>query len=403
MFFLASMKTNTRSPKSGKIKIALLVAAVCIIIPTLIYTHNLVSRLQKKEHDVASLYAKSLEYVANGSESGTDYTFIFTEIISSIDFPVILTDKSDTVITTTKNVPLDSTLSEKKKNELLREMIFQMDRTNKPIVVTYQDSIILSKLHYGESPLVVRLRWLPYIEIAIATLFILVGYIGFSYIKRSEQSNIWVGMARETAHQLGTPLTSIMGWIELLKLHGADNPRIVETVSEFEHDVQRLHKVADRFSKIGSKPDLKEENIVEVIQHVIRYFERRIPQMGKKVDIHIESEAVVNVNINSELFEWVLENLVKNALDAMEEGKGTISFFISQENRFTTIDVMDTGKGIDQRYHKDVFRPGFSTKKRGWGLGLSLCKRIIEEYHKGKLFIKESKPGHGATFRIILK
>ncbi|MBW7888363.1 MAG: HAMP domain-containing histidine kinase [Bacteroidetes bacterium] len=397
------MKTNTRSPKSGKIKIALLVAAVCIIIPTLIYTHNLVSRLQKKEHDVASLYAKSLEYVANGSESGTDYTFIFTEIISSIDFPVILTDKSDTVITTTKNVPLDSTLSEKKKNELLREMIFQMDRTNKPIVVTYQDSIILSKLHYGESPLVVRLRWLPYIEIAIATLFILVGYIGFSYIKRSEQSNIWVGMARETAHQLGTPLTSIMGWIELLKLHGADNPRIVETVSEFEHDVQRLHKVADRFSKIGSKPDLKEENIVEVIQHVIRYFERRIPQMGKKVDIHIESEAVVNVNINSELFEWVLENLVKNALDAMEEGKGTISFFISQENRFTTIDVMDTGKGIDQRYHKDVFRPGFSTKKRGWGLGLSLCKRIIEEYHKGKLFIKESKPGHGATFRIILK
>lgn len=397
------MNLNTRSPKSGKIKIALLAAAVCIIIPTLIYTHNLVSKLQKKEHDVAQLYAKSLEYIANSTDSGTDYTFIFTEIIGSIDFPVILTDPSDTLINTTKNIEIDSTLSEQKKNAFLREMIFQMDRVNKPIVVTYQDSIVLSKLHYGESPLIVRLRWLPYIEIAIASLFILVGYIGFSYIKRSEQSNIWVGMARETAHQLGTPLTSIMGWIELLKLYGAKSAKILETISEFEQDVQRLHKVADRFSKIGSKPDLREENIVAVIQRVIRYFERRIPQMGKKVDIHIESNEIVNVKTNSELFEWVLENLVKNALDAMEDGKGIISFFILQEGHFTIIDVKDTGKGIDPQYQKDVFRPGFSTKKRGWGLGLSLCKRIIEEYHKGKLFIKESKVGVGTTFRIILK
>ncbi len=397
------MKLNTRSPKTGKIKIALLFAAVLIIIPTLLFTHNLVLKLQKKEREVASLYAKSLEYVANSTAVGTDYTFIFTEIISSIDFPIILSDASDSVISTAKNIEIDSTLSVEKREKILRELIVEMDKINNPINVTFQDTIILSRLHYGESPQIVQLRWLPYIEIGIASLFILVGYIGFSYIKRSEQSNIWVGMARETAHQLGTPLTSIMGWIELLKMQAAGNYKILDTISEFENDVRRLNKVADRFSKIGSKPDLRSENLSEVIQHVIQYFERRIPQMGKKVDITITASNKVYAKINIELFEWVLENLVKNALDAMEEGKGKIIFTVTQEHSAAVIDVKDSGKGIEAAYHSDVFRPGFSTKKRGWGLGLSLSKRIIESYHKGKIFVKESKPGEGTTFRIVLK
>ncbi|MBI2430249.1 MAG: HAMP domain-containing histidine kinase [Ignavibacteriales bacterium] len=397
------MKLNTRSPKTGRIKIALFVAAVCIVIPILLYTHNLVTQLQNKQRETAALYARSLEYIANSPTSGTDYTFIFDEIIGSIDFPVILTDGADKEIITTKNILLDSSLTKEKQKEFLFTMIRSMDEDNRPIRVTFQDSIVLSNVHYGESPLVVQLRWLPFVEIIIGGLFILVGYIGFSYIKRSEQSNIWVGMARETAHQLGTPLTSMMGWIELLKHQAGDNRKILETVSEFEHDARRLTKVAERFSKIGSKPDLKEENIDEVLQRVIRYFAKRLPQMGKKVDISIATDHPITAHINVELFEWVIENLIKNALDAMEEGKGSITFFIAKEGDRTIIDVKDTGKGIDPTYHKDIFRPGFSTKKRGWGLGLSLSQRIIEIYHKGKLTVKESRVGEGTTFRIILK
>jgi two-component sensor histidine kinase len=397
-------KLNTRSPKSSRIKIALLVAAICIAIPILLYTHNLVTELQKKQRETAALYARSLEYIANSTPTaGTDYTFIFDEIIGAIDFPVILTNGTDTEINTTKNISLDSTFSDEKKKTLLFEMVKDMDHENKPILVTYQDSLVLSKVHYGESPLISRLRWLPVIEFVIAALFILVGYIGFSYIKRSEQSNIWVGMARETAHQLGTPLTSMMGWIELLKHQSETHPKILETVTEFENDARRLTKVAERFSKIGSKPDLKEENLVEVINRSINYFQKRIPQMGKKVDLSINSETILNAKINGELFEWVIENLVKNALDAMEEGKGSIVFSLSKDGKKTLIDIKDTGKGIDPSYQKDIFRPGFSTKKRGWGLGLSLCKRIIETYHHGKLSILKSAVGEGTTFRIVLK
>lgn len=398
------MKLNTRSPKSGRIKIALFIAAVCIVIPIMIYTHNLVVELQKKQRETAALYARSLEYIANSTpSSGTDYTFIFDEIIGAIDFPVILTNGDDTEISTTKNIILDSTFSPAKRKTILYEMIKAMDAENKPIIVTYQDSLVLSKVHYGESPLIVRLRWLPVIEVSIASMFILVGYIGFSYIKRSEQSNIWVGMARETAHQLGTPLTSMMGWIELLKHQAEATPKILETVSEFEHDARRLTKVADRFSKIGSKPDLKDENIAELIRHSIHYFEKRIPQMGKKVAISINAAEGFTAKVNSELFEWVIENLIKNALDAMEDGKGSISFQLTKERKRTIIDVKDTGKGIDPSYHKDIFRPGFSTKKRGWGLGLSLSKRIIETYHNGKLSVLKSAVGEGTTFRIVLK
>ncbi|MBP6672226.1 MAG: HAMP domain-containing histidine kinase [Bacteroidetes bacterium] len=398
------MKLNTRSPKSGRIKIALFLSALCIIIPILVYTHNLVTELQDKQRETAALYARSLEYIANSTLDGsTDYTFIFDEIIGAIDFPVILTNGNDTEISTTKNIVIDSTFSNEKRITILFDMIKTMDAENRPILVTYQDSLVLQKVHYGESPLITKLRWLPIIELSIASLFILVGYIGFSYIKRSEQSNIWVGMARETAHQLGTPLTSMMGWIELLKHQSESSPKILETVSEFEHDARRLTKVADRFSKIGSKPDLKEENITELIRRSIVYFEKRIPQMGKKVDISINAGEGISARVNSELFEWVVENLIKNALDAMEDGKGSISFTLTQERKRTIIDVKDTGKGIDASYHKDIFRPGFSTKKRGWGLGLSLSKRIIETYHNGKLSVLRSAVGEGTTFRIILK
>lgn len=397
------MTINTRSPRSGKIKIALFVAAVCIVIPILVYTHHLVTQLQAKQRETAGLYARSLEYIANSPATGTDYTFIFDEIIGSIDFPVVLTDGADREVITTKNVALDTAWTPEERSAHLRELIRRMDAENRPIRVTFQDTIVLNHVHYGESPLIAQLRWLPVVEFAIGALFILVGYIGFSYIKRSEQSNIWVGMARETAHQLGTPLTSMMGWIELLKHQAGNDPKVLETVSEFENDARRLTKVAERFSKIGSKPDLKEEELTELLRRTVRYFERRLPQMGKKVDITVRSAGPVSAWVNAELFEWVVENLVKNALDAMEEGTGSIAIDVAGDRSRTVIDVADTGKGIDPAYRKDIFRPGFTTKKRGWGLGLSLSKRIIETYHKGKLTVHRSAVGEGTTFRIVLR
>jgi signal transduction histidine kinase len=399
------------SPQSGKFKIGLLVLAFMIVAGTLLYTHEIVRRLEVRQKQVADLYARSLEYLANAPNSmGGDYSFVFDEIIRAIDFPIVLTDARNEPIppldgsyaNAIKNIGLDTTLTLEQQRQAILELIAAMDMQNTPIKVAYQDTIILNYVHYGESDLVTQLRWLPFIEIGIAGLFILVGYISFSYIKRNEQSNIWVGMARETAHQLGTPISSMLGWVELLKTHVKGNPRLTEIVQDMEGDTRRLEKIADRFSKIGSKPDLREENLGEVAERVIAYFERRIPQSGKRVSLQLVQARPVAVNINRELFEWVLENLIKNALDAIENGAGSIIVSVSEEPGIVNIDVTDTGKGVDGMHKRDIFRPGFSTKSRGWGLGLSLSKRIVETYHKGRLMLKESRPGEGTTFRIRL-
>jgi signal transduction histidine kinase len=395
-------------PLSGRLKIFLLILAFIIIGATLWYTHNLVHALSQKEKEIADLYAKSLEYLANSEAGNGDYSFLFSEIISTnaIDFPVIMTNRDNEPTypysANIKNIILDSTLSRESQREHLKDLMTEMDYARPPIKVAYQDTIVLSYLHYGESALVVQLRQLPYIELAVAALFILIGYISFSYVKRSEQSNIWVGMARETAHQLGTPISSMLGWVELLKEQSSGDTKTMDTLFDMENDLYRLQKIADRFSKIGSKPDLHKEDLAEVITKVTEYFQRRIPQLGKKVHLVIESPGPMYTHMNRELFEWVLENLTKNALDAIENGEGTIAYSISQHGQYSFIDVSDTGKGIDLKHRNDVFRPGFSTKKRGWGLGLSLSKRIIESHHGGKLFLKESKSGYKTTFRIRL-
>lgn len=408
-----------RGPTSVNIKAGLIVIALLIVIGTLWYTRRVVEQLLKKEDEVADLYAKSLEYIANSPTEHADYSFIFDEVLAAIDFPLILSDAQNNPIrpfaSSTRNIDLDTTLPATAQEEFLRSLIAKLDGERIPIKVIVLpsrlfesteaggDSIVLQIVHYGESNLVTRLRWLPYIEIAIAGMFILIGYVGFSYIKRSEQSNIWVGMAKETAHQLGTPLSSIMGWAELLKMHVDDPEKLRDALVEMENDLTRLQKIVNRFSKIGSKPHLKEEYVDEIISSVIRYFERRLPQMNKNIELKIENAQPSKANINRELFEWVIENLVKNALDAIENGVGTIRFHLANQGRYVVIDVSDTGKGIDMKYRRDVFRPGYSTKERGWGLGLSLSKRIIETYHKGKLILKESRLGKGTTFRIKLK
>ncbi len=402
------------SPRSANIKLVLLIFAVFIVVATLLYAQFLVNLLLAREHATADLYARSIEFIANRpperSGETSDYSFIFDEMIRTIDFPVVLSDPNNQPIApyamNAKNVPFDSALSQEEQRAYFASVIEQLDRLTTPIKVTLQDSVVISYVHYGESPLITKLRWFPYIEIAVAGMFILLAYVGFSTIKRHEQSNIWVGMSRETAHQLGTPISSLMGWVEVMKEYAKDDPRQFSTLTEMEHDIDRLQRITERFSKIGSKPSLREEDLHDVISSTITYFTQRLPSrlgQGKNIELRFDQGEHVKARINKDLFGWVLENLIKNAIDAMEDGRGTISFTLAHKSGEIIIDVKDTGKGIDKKQRKDIFRPGYSTKQRGWGLGLSLSKRIVETYHGGKIFVRESKPGKGTTFRIRLK
>ena len=394
-------------PASVNIKVILLIIAVLIAIGTLYYTQTLVQKLQEKERQIVELYAKGIEYLANTTNTDVDITFLFDNIIKPIDFPLILSDAENNVNffsrTDLRNIEIDTAITQDQFKILIAEMISEMDAVHPPIEVTYEDSIILTKIHYGDSEHIKQLRYYPYIQLTIAALFIVIGYIGFSSIKRSEQSNIWVGMAKETAHQFGTPISSLMGWLEMLKINFKDPDKVLDITEEISNDVEKLNKITYRFSKIGAKPELANKNVIEEMKQVIAYFERRLPQTGKTVELKISGDKDACAEINSELFEWVIENLIKNALDAIEGTSGKIEISVKEFKKRTEIEVTDSGKGIEMKRRKDVFRPGYSTKKRGWGLGLSLSKRIIEGYHGGKIFVKSSMPGEGTTFKIILK
>ncbi|MDQ3194196.1 MAG: sensor histidine kinase, partial [Bacteroidota bacterium] len=316
---------------SQKIKIALIVTGVLIALGVLIYTQILAQNIEKRERDIAGLYAKSMEYLANDNNSSGEYGFIFDQIIPQIDFPIIATDRDQKEIILTKNVDYDTTLSESVKKKILLEKAKDMDKINPPIIVSYQDSVILNYVHYGQSSLVTELKLFPIFEFLIAGIFVFLGYIGFSYIKKNEQSNIWVGLSRETAHQLGTPLSSLLGWLEMLKNVEPQTGELKDIINEISNDLDKLSKIAGRFSKIGSQPKLSNENVLAVIKKVSDYFEKRIPsligsdgQITKKIIVDINSNGEIDANINKDLFEWVIENLLKNAMDAMEKTNGKI-------------------------------------------------------------------------------
>lgn len=394
-------------PASVNFKFLLLLMALIIAFGTLYYTDQLVKKLQKKEKEIVELYAKGIEYVANSNNPEADITFLFENIIRPIDFPMILTDSEDNPNLADKssirNIEIDSTYTQGQIEKILRKLIREFDKVHPPINIVYQDTMILTRIHYGDSQLINQLKYYPYFQIGVAAMFILLAYFGFSYVKKSEQKNIWVGMAKETAHQFGTPISSLMGWLEMLKINYNDPNKVLDISEEIENDVEKLNKITNRFSKIGSKPELKEVNLYQEVTKVIDYFNRRLPQTGKTVNLSIDGEKELKAKINSELFDWVIENLIKNSLDAIETKNGMINIKLSQSRNFAEIEVTDNGKGIDLKNRKEVFRPGYSTKKRGWGLGLSLSKRIIEGYHNGKIFVKSSAPGQGTTFKILLR
>ncbi len=408
-------RTSTiKLPRSANIKIALLIISVLIVIGTLIYNNQLVQQLKVREQRVAQLLASALSYFRNTDDFDATLYQDVVDYVRNSGVPMIITDGDDqptfqlnTYRQFNINIPFDSTLPKDQQREFLKSEMHRMDKTYKPQRITFRDPAtgkitVTNYIHYGDSDMLDDIARLPLIQLLLATVVIIIGYLSFAYLKRSEQSNIWVGMSRETAHQLGTPLSSLLGWSEMLRLSASEPEEVTKIADEITKDIERLNRVTTRFSKIGSKPDIKEQNVVAVVSGVMGYLEGRLPRLGTAIEFSLDvSQDEIMLPLNRELFEWVLENLIKNATEAIEAQKGSIAIKIeSGKHHAVTIDVIDSGKGMDARRKREVFRPGYSTKARGWGLGLTLAKRIVEEYHHGKLYVKDSAPGKGTTFRL---
>jgi signal transduction histidine kinase len=368
--------------------------AIAIVTGTIFYSNYLAKKIADDERKKVSVWAESLKTrAATLDESALSLT---TKIANeNTDIPIIETDEKDNPSGATLNI--DSNLIKKDSNYLAQKVATFKTENPAIEVEISKDPLLINKYYYGDSNLLKEVRYYPIIQLIIVALFILITLITVSVRNKSTQNQVWAGMAKETAHQLGTPLSSLEGWVEMLK----DNPANAKIGIEMEKDVDRLKLVSDRFGKIGSIPQLEEKNIVEQVESMVNYIKRRATD---KVSFAINSQNQTDITalINAPLFDWVIENLLKNALDAME-GKGSIIVDIKNEVTQTLIDITDSGKGILKANISKVFKPGFTTKKRGWGLGLSLSKRIIEQYHKGELFVKNSEAGKGTTFRIVLK
>lgn len=371
-------------------------AALLIGLSTLYYTNNLVKTLSEREKKQIDLYAKGLRFAISPENTGS-MNFLFESIIeNNTSIPVILADEQNKAVSF-KNLDTDSTWSEQQLNHFLSDQIAEMKLQYEPIVVDYPGINLRNYIYYKNSKLLTQLKFYPYIQLLAISVFVFIAYMAFNFSRRSEQDKVWVGMSKETAHQLGTPLSGLMAWAEILKQdHRMQGDAIIE---EIEKDIQRLATITERFSNIGSLPSFKSENIVELVTQIVNYLKARV---GKNVEINIiNSVKESQLELNKALFEWVIENITKNAIDAMS-GKGKLSIELSQIANQLIIDISDTGKGIPKNQFKKVFQPGFTTKQRGWGLGLTLVKRIVEEYHNGKIFVKSSEVGKGTTFRIIL-
>ncbi len=436
---------------SVNLKLGLILFAVIIALASLAYTNALVDRLREREQATIEIWAGANEQLvktpafnpyqaeladlerllaqlpeatpgldaerranlraaiawAQTMPPADQINFITNEILIPNPFgiPAIVTyDSTGMQPAIWRNVPVPDSGMTRQDTLRLIERAQEMARvyTPIPIELDYGAQKLRQYVHYDESALIRELRIYPYLQLMFVGLFILVGYLGFSYVRRSEQSSLWVGMAKEAAHQLGTPISSLMGWTQLLRMPELAAEQHDNALDEIDNDIARLQRVANRFSDIGSMPKLEVQPLAPLVHYTADYMQRRFPRHGQQVTLSVEVPEDIHAPLNAELFEWVIENLLKNALDAMEGAHGSIDVIAQRHDAQVFIDVTDTGKGIDRRQWKNVFRPGYSTKKRGWGLGLSLAKRIVEDYHGGVLSLEHSKVGQGTTFRIAL-
>ncbi len=371
-------------------KLYLFLFAAMIGIGSLLYTNRLVKKLSVEEKKKVELWAEATRQLADISLTGQDFGFPLHVVQYNTTIPVILADQDENII---EKRNLDSL---KMGNpDYLKRQLQKMKDENQPIEVDLGDGLV-NYVYYRNSTLLTELTYYPYIQLGVILLFILVAYLAFSASRKAEQNQVWVGLSKETAHQLGTPTSSLIGWVELLKEKHPDK----KLVNELEKDAGRLEQITERFSKIGSKPVLEDENIREVLQDSMDYMKSRTSEKIR-IDLETEDEGIT-APINKALFQWVVENLCKNAIDAMD-GTGSLKISVKSLARQIAIDFDDSGKGVPKNRQKTIFKPGFTTKQRGWGLGLSLAKRIVETYHQGKIFVLQSEPGKGTTIRILLR
>jgi len=374
-------------------KIFLLIGAIAIGTFTLWYTNRLTDELKDGELRKIEQWAEAIK-VLSSTETGIEnhsMNLVNMVISNNTTIPVILTDTLSNVLSY-NNLEIPKT----NPDEYIQHELQEMKHKKQVIIIDLGDNE-KQYLYYNDSILLYKLSWFPIIQLLVVSVFIIVAYMAFSGARRAEQNQVWVGMAKETAHQLGTPTSSLLAWIDLLKLKTSEAPLI----EEMSKDVSRLKMIADRFSKIGAHPDLIPTDLPALINNTLDYLKVR---SSKQITFELGNKLSEDtwVGINTVLFEWVIENICKNAIDAME-GKGTITISLQRQKRMIQLDITDTGKGMSRKLFKSVFEPGFTTKKRGWGLGLTLVKRIVEEYHHGKVFVAASQPGVGTTFRIMLK
>lgn len=438
---------NNLTVPSARIKIVLVVLLVILGVGSFIYNQFLINKILEKERFSIQMWAEAIEYNIRpkNPDIRRELQTIEQEIVNQSNIPDSSRRKWRQVISNAENelgnvglsftselifenrFEIPSVVVDERGNIVTHrnvdssdvgpELVSRYREKNSPIQIKFGegDQEKRQTVYYGESSTVRLLRYFPYFQFGLLALLLGIGYTSYSSIRKNEQSNLWVGMAKEAAHQLGTPVSSLYGWITLLKDQNEDEMNL-EIAHELEKDVQRLQIVAARFNKIGSEPELKIKRLGPVLDQVMNYLERRIPKIGRKINLKKEVISDTKLAINEELFQWAIENLVKNAMDALKQDKQTsreqneneeaeaeVKLRVQQEAEDVYIDIIDNGCGIPRKYKKEMFKPGFSTKKRGWGLGLSLSKRIIEQYHKGEIFVLNSEIDHGTIIRIKLK
>lgn len=420
--------------RSNRINIVLIGLLLLLGIGSFAYNQYLVNRILEQERQSVELWARAIEYlgrpvhdeITNNLLTATDelkkypavpdsiislveeaetdrasQSFVESELIIKNRFkiPSIIVDERGNV-NMKKNVNVDEDVSD-------QELIERYKQMNEPIEFQFGegDYTQTQYVYYGESPTVQMLRYYPYIQFTLLALLLGIAYVSYRTITRAEQSNLWVGMTKEAAHQLGTPLSSLYGWVELLRDEKEGDEFTEKVCNELEKDISRLKGVAERFNKIGSEPELRSKRVGPLLDQVIDYMEERLPQLGKHVDVRRDYDRNLRARVNVDLFQWALENLLKNAMDAINSNSDNAYVEITTKRieDDLMIDIEDSGVGIEKSYYQEIFKPGYSTKKRGWGLGLSLTKRIIENYHKGKVFVLNSEQGKGTTIRIVLK
>jgi signal transduction histidine kinase len=415
MGILTGYKENARFWLKGY----LFIGVAVLILGVLIYSNHLITRMQAQTEATTRLFARFVDNVEfEVDEMGR--LSLLQEVMEEINLPIIITVFEGRPIRW-NNVPVDPMTDEdfeliktmnpndppRGKIRKLAELVHQYDRIHRPIPVEVAGmEREQGWIHYGSSPLERELLYMPLIQLALFLVFMGVAIQGLRYLKLGEQRSIWVGMAKETAHQLGTPLSALLGWTQLLKDMSAEGryEQLDASLQEMEVDLSRLSKVTDRFSKIGSRPELKTVDLMPILERTVSYFHRRLPRLETNSTIELEAAECPPIHGNEELLEWVFENLIKNGLDALgdREGKIEIRTRCRKPNRVVEVFVKDTGKGIAAAHRQQIFRPGFTTKQRGWGLGLALTRRIVEDYHSGTLRLLDSRPGKGTTFVVRL-